>query len=120
MKLASTGITFDAPIFLEYPSTKTDLAVLIEVSRTTLVSWDNIAYWNIDDYRQDYPLINQSERDRQCPLTPYQAWCVARVGKVMSIFRKKDRVERYIASHKNEFSKYEYRKQAQKVYPIGA
>lgn len=82
-------------IYLVQLVTKTELAKLMQVSRTSIIFWDDIATRKVDDYLLNYRLIN-GKRDTQSPLTPYQSWVLSRIQIVMKTLKKTDRVEAYI------------------------
>ena len=81
---SARGLDLDSPgLFCETYVTKSELARILNVARSTLVSWDSIAPYHIDSYQQAYPVKADGSTDRSCPLSPYQSWVLSRVGRVM-------------------------------------
>jgi len=114
---ASTNID----IFLDFPSTKTHLAEVLGVARSTLCQWENIAFWRIPAFRDSYPKTHDGSYDRESPLSPYQAWVLGRVGRLMAQLRRSERVKNYILKNPNDFSKYHFQKaQTQIQQKLGA
>jgi hypothetical protein len=105
-------------LFLEFPATKTHLADLLGVARSTLCAWENIAFWRIESFRNAYPKTHDGSLDRESPLSPYQSWVLGRVGRLMAQLRRGERVKQYIAKNPNDFSRYRYQQafgQIQKI-----
>ncbi len=90
-------------LYLVQLTTKTELAKIMQVSRTSIIFWDDIATRKVDDYLLNYKVIN-GKRDTQSPLTPYQSWVVSRIQIVMKALKKADRVEAYIDERPEFFS----------------
>jgi len=107
-------------VFLNYWITKTQLADVLGVSRSTLVLWENIAFWRIEHFRQSYPKKSDGTFDRESPLSPYQAWVLGRIGKVMSQVRRTEAVKSYIQQRPQEFSKFRYQAISRQVSQKGA
>lgn len=95
-------------LFLDFSSTKTHLADLLGVARSTLVTWENLAFWRIPSFRDAYPKNHDGSYDRESPLSPYQGWVLSRVGRLMAQLRRSERVKGYIAKNPNDFSRYRY------------
>ncbi|MEA5516569.1 hypothetical protein [Nodularia sp. UHCC 0506] len=110
----------DYDLFLDFPATKSHLAELLGVARSTLVTWENIAFWRITSFRDAYPKKADGSRDRESPLSPYQAWVLSRVGRLMAQLRRSERVRGYILQNPNDFSKYSYTKAQKQLAKIGA
>jgi hypothetical protein len=100
----------DLDLFLDFPATKSHLAELLGVARSTLVIWENIAFWRIASFRDAYPKKADGTKDRESPLSPYQCWVLSRVGRLMSQLRRSERVKGYILQNPNDFNKYAYSK----------
>lgn len=107
-------------LFLDFPSTKTYLAELLGVSRSTINLWENIAFWRIQAFRDSYPKKSTGEYDRECPLTPYQCWAICRIGRLMSQIVTAERVKQGIAKNPNHFSLYSFKKSQQQLTKLGA
>lgn len=101
------GTTHD--LFLDFPSSKTYLAQLLGVSRSTVYLWENLAFWRITSFRDSYPKQEDGSFDRQAPLSPYQCWVLCRVGRLMSQVVTAQRVKQGIAKNQNYCSLYTYR-----------
>jgi hypothetical protein len=98
-------------IFLDFPSTKTFL----------LVIWENIAFWRIPSFRDSYPKTHDGSYDRESPLSPYQAWILGRIGRLMLQLRRSERVKSYILKNPQDFSRYQFNKAHNQVQQqIGA
>ena len=108
----------DLDSFLDFPSTKTYLAEVLGVSRSTLVTWENLAFWRIPSFRDAYPKKADNTHDRESPLSPYQAWVLGRVGRLMAQLRRGERVKGYIAKNPNDFSRYRYQQAFQQIQKI--
>lgn len=105
----------DLDLFLEFPATKTHLADLLGVARSTLVAWENLAFWRLPSFRDAYPKTHDGSFDRESPLSPYQAWVLSRVGRVMAQLRRSERVKQYLTQKPNEFSRYRYQQAFQQI-----
>lgn len=97
------------------PLTKQQLSEALNTTRPSIWRYDRIAYWNIEDYKQEYPLlpkdqwlIKKTQRDTEVPLTPYQVWVLAGIQICFKSLRKKDQVEQYVKSSGYVFSKSKY------------
>jgi hypothetical protein len=118
MKPRRSKHSTDLDSFLDFPSTKTYLAEVLGVSRSTLVTWENLAFWRIPSFRDAYPKKADNTHDRESPLSPYQAWVLGRVGRLMAQLRRGDRVKGYIAKNPNDFSRYRYQQAFQQIKKI--
>jgi len=108
-------------LFLDYPATKTHLAELLGVARSTLVIWENLAFWRIPSFRSSYPRLADGSYDRESPLSPYQCWVLGRIGRLMAQLRRSERVKSYILKNPNDFSRYHFQKaQSQVTQKLGA
>jgi hypothetical protein len=105
----------DLDLFLEFPATKTHLAELLGVARSTLLIWENLAFWRIEAFRNAYPKNQDGSFDRESPLSPYQAWVLSRVGRLMAQLRRSERVKKYLTQRPHEFSKYRYQQAFQQL-----
>ncbi|HYW21802.1 MAG TPA: hypothetical protein VE956_21335 [Nodularia sp. (in: cyanobacteria)] len=106
-------------LFIEFPATKTHLADLLGVARSTLCTWENIAFWRIESFRNAYPKIHDGSLDRESPLSPYQAWVLSRVGRLMAQLRRGERVKGYILKNQQDFNRYRYQQAFQQVQKLG-
>jgi hypothetical protein len=113
---SSRGLDLDSPgLFCESYVTKSELARILNIARSTLVSWDGIALYRIDSYRQAYPVKADGSTDRSCPLSPYQSWCLSRIGRVMQNLKSAERVKNYIKKHPEDFSPAKFTSQFHQV-----
>jgi len=110
----------DIDIFLDFPTTKTHLAEVLGVARSTLCIWEGIAFWRIRSFREVYPKKPDGSFDRESPLSPYQCWVLSRVGRLMSQLRRSERVKSYILKNPNDFSKYHFQKAQAEIQKLGA
>jgi hypothetical protein len=115
MKPRRCKTSTDLDLFLEFPCTKTHLSELLGVARSTLVIWENIAFWRIEPFRNAYPKAQDGSIDRESPLSPYQAWVLSRVGRLMAQLRRSERVKGYILKNPNDFSRYRYHQAFQQL-----
>jgi hypothetical protein len=117
---SSRGLDLDDPgLFCSSYVTKSELARILNVARSTLVSWDGIALYRIDGYRQAYPVKTDGSTDRSCPLSPYQSWVLSRIGRVMANLRSVERVKNYIKKYPQEFSQAKFQAQFTQVIQRG-
>ncbi|MEA5504740.1 hypothetical protein VB735_16795 [Halotia wernerae UHCC 0503] len=113
---SSRGLDLDDPgLFCESYVTKSELARILNIARSTLVSWDGIALYRIDSYRQAYPVKADGSTDRSCPLSPYQSWVLSRVGRVMQNLKSAERVKNYIRKYPQEFTIAKFQAQFNQV-----
>jgi hypothetical protein len=113
---SARGLDLDTPgLFCETYVTKSELARILNVARSTLVSWDSIALYHIDSYRQAYPVKADGSTDRSCPLSPYQSWVLSRVGRVMQNLKSAERVKNYIRKYPQEFTIAKFQAQFNQV-----
>ncbi|NJR74092.1 MAG: hypothetical protein HC773_11400 [Scytonema sp. CRU_2_7] len=96
MKPRRSNASTNTDIFLDYWITKSELAEVLGVARSTLVIWENIAFWRIEAFRQAYPTKADGSSDRESPLSPYQAWVLGRIGRTMQRLQRQTRVKDYI------------------------
>lgn len=118
MKPRRSKNSTDLDLFIDFPSTKTYLAEVLGVSRSTLVTWENIAFWRIEAFRNAYPKAQDGSLDRESPLSPYQAWILSRVGRLMAQLRRSERVKAYIAKNTNDFSRFKYQQAFQQLQKL--
>jgi hypothetical protein len=85
---------------------KQALSQILQTSRPTVWRYDELAYWQIPDYKQEYPelpkeqwLIKKQKRDRQVPLTPYQIWVISAIQICFKHYRKEAPVKDYIKAN---------------------
>ncbi|BAY42361.1 hypothetical protein NIES2111_67840 (plasmid) [Nostoc sp. NIES-2111] len=113
---SSRGLDLDSPsLFCSSYVTKSELARILNIARSTLVSWDSIALYRIESYRQAYPVKANGSTDRSCPLSPYQSWVLSRVGRVMQNLKSAERVKNYIKKYPQEFSPAKFQAQFNQV-----
>ena len=105
-------------LFIDFPATKTHLADLLGVARSTLATWENLGFWRIPSFRDAYPKKADGSFDRESPLSPYQCWVLGRVGRLMSQMRRSERVKGYIANNPNDFSRYRYQQAFQQLQKL--
>jgi len=108
-----TSTNFD--VFLDFPVTKTHLAEILGVARSTLCKWENIAFWRLAAFRYAYPKKHDGTCDRYTPLSPYQSWVLGRVGRLMAQLRNSTRVKLYVLNNQNDFSRYTFEKAQKQV-----
>jgi hypothetical protein len=118
MKPRRSKHSTDLDLFIDFPATKTHLAEVLGVSRSTLVTWENIAFWRIEAFRNAYPKAHDGSLDRESPLSPYQAWVLSRVGRLMAQLRRSERVKGYIAKNSNDFSRFKYQQAFQQLQKL--
>lgn len=116
MKPRRSNTSTNLDIFLEYPITKSQLAQILGVARSTLLVWENLAFWRIESFRKSYPAKADGSFDRESPLSPYQAWILGRIGRVMLQVRSSERVKTYIKANPGDFSKYKFLNSQQQVF----
>jgi hypothetical protein len=96
-------------LFLDFPTSKTYLAELLGVSRSTVYLWENLIFWRLPAFAQAYPKDKEGSFDRTAPLSPYQAWVICRVGRLMKQVVTAERVKQGIAKNPNYLSMYTYK-----------
>ena len=94
---------------------KQALSEILQTSRPTVWRYDEVAYWEIPDYKHEYPvlpreqwLIKRQKRDRQVPLTPYQIWVISGIQICFKHYRKEAPVKSYIKANSYVFSRERY------------
>lgn len=94
---------------------KQALSEILGTSRPTVWRYDEVAYWEIPDYKHEYPelpkeewLIKKQKRDRQVPLTPYQIWVISAIQICFKHYRKEAPVRNYIKANSYVFSRDRY------------
>jgi hypothetical protein len=107
-------------LFLDFPANKTYLAQILGVSRSTIYIWSEIAFWRIPQFREAFPKKEGGQFDKESPLSPYQCWVLARIGRLMSQVVTAERVKAGIKRNPNHFSIYTYRKAQEQLQKIGA
>lgn len=115
MKPRRSNTSTNNDIFLDDWTTKTELTNILGVARSTLLIWENIAFWKIEAFRQAYPNKEDGSPDRESPLSPYQAWVLGRVGRTMQGLQRQTRVKDYIDRNPYDFSKRKYQLAEQQV-----
>lgn len=120
MKPRCSNTSTNDDIFLDYWITKSELAKLLGVARSTLLIWENIAFWRVEPFRQTYPTKADGTSDRESPLSPYQAWVLCRVGRTMQRLQRQTRVKDYITRQSYDFSPHKYQTANQQVTKLGA
>ena len=107
-------------LFLDFPTSKTYLSELLGVSRSTLYLWADLAFWRISNFRDAYPKKLDGSYDVTSPLSPYQSWCLARIGRLITQVVTLERVKTAIKTNPNYFSKYTYKTALRNLNKIGA
>jgi hypothetical protein len=107
-------------LFLDFSSNKTYLSEILGVSRSTVYLWSEIAFWRIAQFRESYPKKPNGCYDKQSPLSPYQCWVVARIGRLMSQVVTAERVKTGIKKNPNYFSVYTFKKAQEQLQKLGA
>ncbi|MBD2303611.1 hypothetical protein [Nostoc sp. FACHB-190] len=107
-------------LFLDFQTNKTHLAQILGVSRSTVYLWSEIAFWRIPQFREAFPKKPDDSYDKESPLSPYQCWVLARIGRLMSQVVTAERVKAGIKRNPNYFSVYTYRKAQEQLQRIGA
>lgn len=120
MKPRRSNTSTNNDIFLDYWVTKSELATLLGVARSTLQIWENIAFWRVEAFRQAYPSKEDGSSDRESPLSPYQAWVLCRVGRTMQRLQRSSRVKDYITRQSYDFNPQKYQTAQQQVSKLGA
>ncbi|MDF5715040.1 MAG: hypothetical protein PUP93_14445 [Rhizonema sp. NSF051] len=99
------------------PLSKEALSQILLTSRPTIKRYDEVCYWEIEDYRQQYPelpreqwLIKKQKRDRTVPLSPYQIWIISGIQICFKHYRKEQPVRNYIKEHQYIFCHSTYEK----------
>ncbi|MDF5726623.1 MAG: hypothetical protein PUP92_00950 [Rhizonema sp. PD38] len=94
---------------------KQALSEILGTSRPTVWRYDELAYWEIENYKIEYPelpkeewLIKKQKRDRQVPLTPYQIWIISGIQICFKHYRKEAPVKNYIRANSYVFSRDRY------------
>ncbi|SRR5579883_653887 len=94
---------------------KQALSKILGTSRPTIWRYDEIAYWAVPDYKQDYPelpkeqwLIRKSKRDRQVHLSPYQIWVISAIQICFKHYHRESPVKTYIEKNSYVFSRARY------------
>lgn len=114
----ATATTHD--LFLDFPCSKSRLSEILGVSRSTLWLWSEIAFWRIPQFREAYPKKEDGQFDKESPLSPYQCWVLARIGRLMNLVQSAERVKAGIRRNPNHFSIWTYRKAQEQLQKIGA
>jgi hypothetical protein len=107
-------------LFLDFPSSKTYLAELLGVSRSTVYLWENLAFWRITSFRDSYPKLEDGSFDRTAPLSPYQCWVLCRIGRLMGQVVTAARVRQGITKNPSYTSLYTYRTALRNLEKLGA
>lgn len=94
---------------------KQALSKILGTSRPTIWRYDEVAYWEIQDYKESYPelpreqwLIRKSKRDRQTHLTPYQIWVISAIQICFKHYHKEALVKAYIRANGYVFGRARY------------
>ncbi len=94
---------------------KQALSRVLGVSRPTVWRYDNVAYWEISDYKQEYPelpkdqwLLKKSKHDREVPLTQYQVWVISAIQICFKFYKKEAPVRTYIKENPYVFTRARY------------
>lgn len=94
---------------------KQTLGEVLGVSRPTVQRYDKIAFWTIQNYKEEYPLLPKEERlrckcsrDTTLPLTPYQIYILSMIQVLFKHLRTEQAVKNYIHSNSYLFLKSRY------------
>ncbi|MBW4504857.1 MAG: hypothetical protein KME57_36275 [Scytonema hyalinum WJT4-NPBG1] len=94
---------------------KQALSHVLGVSRPTIWRYDNVAYWEIPDYKDEYPLlpkdqwlIKKSKHDREVPLTQYQIWVISAIQICFKFYKKEVPVKQFIKENPYVFTRARY------------
>lgn len=94
---------------------KQALSEILQTSRPTVWRYDEVAYWEVPDYKHEYPelpkeewLVKKQKRDRQVPLSPYQIWVISGIQICFKHYRKEAPVKNYIKANSYVFSRARY------------
>jgi len=107
-------------LFTDFPLTKTQLAETLGVTRSTVYLWSDLGFWRIANFRDAYPKKSDGNFDRESPLSPYQCWVIARIGRLINQLASSDRVKTAIKTNPNYFSIYTYKTALRNLNKIGA
>lgn len=122
-RLYSLGAAvMDSAFYADCPLSKNALAQALKTSRPTIWRYENIAYWAIADFKEDYPKLPKElwetkgcSRDREVPLSPYQSWVVSVIKECYSHLRKKSAVEDFIKANSYLLSRRNYQSELTKL-----
>ena len=94
---------------------KQQLGHCLGVSRPTIQRYDEIAYWEIQDYRESYPLLpkdqwfaKRTKYDRTVPLSQYQIYVISMIQVAFRYQRKEKPIREYIQQNSYLFTKARY------------
>ena len=112
----------DSAFYADCPLSKNALAIALTTSRPTIWRHENIAYWQVPDFKEDYPTLPKTlwlekkcSRDREVPLSPYQSWTISLVKECYAHLRKKSAVEIFIKENAYLFTRGNYHAQLTKL-----
>lgn len=120
MKPRNNAKSTDHDIFCDFPITKGKLAQTLGIARSTIGVWSQIALYRIPSFRDAYPKDNEGNPDIESPLSPYQAWVLVRVGRLMGQLASANRVRQAISKNPGYFSLYTYRKAQENLTKLSA
>lgn len=105
----------DSAFYADSPMSKLVLSQCLTKSRPTIWRYENIAYYAIPDFKEDYPsipkdlwLIKKSKHDRTVPLSPYQCWVISLIKTCQSVLKKKALVKEFIKNNQYLFTRNNY------------
>jgi hypothetical protein len=113
-----TGCNHD--LFTDFPMSKTHLSDVLGVTRSTVYLWSDLCFWRLPSFREAYPKKSDGSFDRESPLSPYQCWVIARIGRLINQLASSERVKTAIKTNPNYFSLYTYRNALKNLTKIGA
>ena len=94
---------------------KQALGQCLGVSRPSIQRYDEIAYWEIQDYRESYPLLpkdqwfaRKTKYDRTVPLNQYQIYVISMIQVAFKHLRKEAPIRAYIQQNSYLFTKSRY------------
>ena len=105
----------DSAFYADSPLSKMVLSQCLCKSRPTIWRYENIAYYSVPDFKNDYPqlpkelwLIKKSKHDRTVPLSPYQCWVISLIKTCQTTLGKKTAVKEFIKNNQYLFTQSNY------------
>ena len=101
---------------------KQALGQCLGVSRPSIQRYDEIAYWEISDYRESYPLLpkdqwfaKRTKYDRTVPLSQYQIYVISMIQTAFKYLRKEALIREYIQQNSYLFTKSRYENRLRQI-----
>jgi len=115
MKTLDSGIQINAPVFYtDLPMSKTNLAKTLEVARSTVWLWAELAYMRVEDFRKAYPTV-EGKVIKTAPLSPYQCWVVNEIGRIFKLLGNDKLVRAYVSENSKDFSILKFKSLVSKI-----